>query len=116
MKRYNLVRYSIPGADLHESPDGDICMYADAQAEIDKLDELTDRQSMHISDLAHENSSLKQQLATACILANTSAEQAHHFAVALIDARGAAVGYWSNKPVEEAAQSWIDAQKPGVET
>lgn len=95
MKRYKLTRYSIPGADLHESPDGDICMYADAQAEI---------------------ADLKQQLATACILANTSAEQAHHFAVALIDARGAAVGYWSNKPVEEAARSWIDAQKPGVET
>ena len=94
MKRYNLVRYSIPGADLHESPDGDICMYADAQAEI---------------------ADLKQQLATACILATQQASHAQVFAEALVDARGAAVGYWPNEHVAEAAQSWIDAQKPGVE-
>lgn len=95
MKRYSLIRYSIPGADLHESPDGDICMYADAQAEI---------------------ADLKQQLATACVLATTSAEQAHYFAVALDEAKGVPAGYWREMTADEAAQLGIDAQKPGVET
>lgn len=84
--------------------DEDLIMRLSAQriyeleATIAMMDELTDRQSIHLCELAHEVSGLKQQLATCCALAETSTAQAQAFAGALDELKGSGAGYWPNEP------------------
>lgn len=79
------------------------------------MTELTDKREAEcrIARLEAEINSLKQQLATCCVIAETSSRQAQFFAGVIDELKGASVGAWKDKQAE-AAQSWIDAQKPGV--
>lgn len=49
-----------------------------------------------------EIASLRQQLATACVLADTSAKQAQAFASALDELKGAGAGYWPNDKKDQS--------------